>query len=155
MLDDRCEVIVSIISLLMFKFSCYSILSEKTTFQIKQNRSQCTRWPSWGEKNVVKLHVFWRRQRGVGRCSNVQLNKGHTSIQASECSTAFPSPMPKDDVRETFLCLSMDDLPPLDKSQEAEEEPMMMASKSLPADFFQKRWPSCIFDSRSCLKLLS
>lgn len=70
MLDDRCEVIVSIISLLMFKFS-YSILSEKTTFQ-KQNRSQCTRWPAW-EKNVVKLHVFWRRQRGPGavfQCSN-------------------------------------------------------------------------------------
>jgi len=31
----------------MFKFSCYSILSEKTTFQIKENRSQCTRWPAW------------------------------------------------------------------------------------------------------------
>ena len=89
---------------------------------------------------MSNLFIFKDAPRLVFQCST---GEGRTSIQASECPTAFQR-SPNDDVRETFLSLSLDDLPPLGKSPEPEEpEEAMVASKSLPVDFFQKRWPSC------------
>ena len=94
---------------------------------------------------MSNLLYLFRRMRRVW-CSNVQAKVALPfklrNVQLRSKRT--PSPMPNDDARETFLCLSMGELPLLGKSPEPEEpEEAMIASKSLPVDFFQKRWPSC------------